>query len=284
MCPWARVRVSRREGGIAGSVTGGPCGGVMRVGSGCRVGIPPHFALWDGAGYSRRAMHCPFCDADKDSLKVIDSRTCEGGKAIRRRRQCLLCEKRFTTYERIEEMIKLTVVKKDGRRVPFDRNKILTGLQRACFKRPVAEADLQRIVDETEEEITRQYDREVPSEVVGRLVSDRLRRLDQVAYVRFASVYRRFKTVEELMEEARAVLDAQRFEDPSQGKLFVEVPPSNGAIREEEDRPKSAVRGVGPGGGGRGRRAGRRSKVGAGTRALKDGPDGSEVGGPGVAG
>lgn len=169
-------------------------------------------------------MHCPFCDADKDSLKVIDSRTCEGGRAIRRRRQCLKCDKRFTTYERIEETVRLTVVKKDGRRVPFDRGKILSGLQRACFKRPVSEADLQRIVDEVEEEIFRTYDREVPSEAVGRLVADRLRRVDQVAYVRFASVYRRFKTVEELMEEARAVLDAQRFENPLQGRLFVEPP------------------------------------------------------------
>lgn len=174
-------------------------------------------------------MHCPFCDADKESLKVIDSRTCEGGKAIRRRRQCLKCDKRFTTYERIEETIKLTVIKKDGRRVPFDRNKILTGLQRACFKRPVAEADLEKLVDETEDEITRSFDREVPAEAVGRLVSDRLRRVDQVAYVRFASVYRRFKTVEELMEEARAVIDAQRFEDPTQGRLFIETGTKAGA-------------------------------------------------------
>lgn len=169
-------------------------------------------------------MRCPFCDADKESLKVIDSRTCEGGKAIRRRRQCLKCDKRFTTYERIEEMVKLTVVKKDGRRMPFDRIKILTGLQRACFKRPVAEADIEKLVDEVEEEVNAKFDREVPSEVVGAAVAERLRRLDQVAYVRFASVYRRFKTVEELMEEARAVLDAQRFEDPTQGKLFLESP------------------------------------------------------------
>lgn len=155
---------------------------------------------------------------------MIDSRTCEGGKAIRRRRQCLNCDKRFTTYERIEETVKLTVVKKDGRRMPFERSKILTGLQRACFKRPVADADLERLIDDVEEEIGKTFDREVPTEVVGQLVADRLRRLDQVAYVRFASVYRRFKTVEELMEEARAVLDAQRFEDPTQGKLFLESP------------------------------------------------------------
>jgi transcriptional repressor NrdR len=168
-------------------------------------------------------MRCPFCDAEKDSLKVIDSRTCEGGKAIRRRRECLLCKKRFTTYERVEEQVRLVVVKKDGRRVPWDRNKILSGLERACFKRPVPESELLRIVDEVEEEVFKTYDREAPSTVIGELVTDRLRRLDQVAYVRFASVYRRFKTLEELVEEARAVIDAKRYEDPTQGRLFIDV-------------------------------------------------------------
>lgn len=168
-------------------------------------------------------MRCPFCDAEKDSLKVIDSRTCEGGKAIRRRRECLLCKKRFTTYERVEEQVRLVVVKKDGRRVPWDRNKILSGLERACFKRPVPESELLRIVDEVEEEVFKSYDREAPSTIIGELVTDRLRRLDQVAYVRFASVYRRFKTLEELVEEARAVIDAKRYEDPTQGRLFIDV-------------------------------------------------------------
>ena len=167
-------------------------------------------------------MHCPFCNADKESLKVIDSRTCEGGRSIRRRRECLHCHKRFTTYERIEDTIKLTVVKKDGRRVPWDRTKIHTGLERACFKRPVPESELLRIVDEVEEEMFKTHDREVASTLVGSLVTDKLRRVDQVAYVRFASVYRQFKTLEELMDEARAVLDAKRFEDPTQGILFVE--------------------------------------------------------------
>ena len=169
-------------------------------------------------------MHCPFCNADKESLKVIDSRTCEGGRSIRRRRECLHCQKRFTTYERIEDPIKLIVVKKDGRRVPWDRAKILTGLERACFKRPVPESELLRIVDEVEEEVFKTHDREVASTLVGSLVTDKLRRVDQVAYVRFASVYRQFKTLEELMDEARAVLDAKRFEDPTQGILFVEPP------------------------------------------------------------
>jgi transcriptional repressor NrdR len=168
-------------------------------------------------------MRCPFCDAEKESLKVIDSRTAEGGRAIRRRRQCLHCKKRFTTYERIEENVRLTVIKKDGRRIPWDRNKILTGLQRACFKRPVPESEILRIADEVEEETFKSFDREVPSSAVGALVADKLRRVDQVAYVRFASVYRQFKTLEELVEEARAVIDAKRFEDPTQGKLFLDA-------------------------------------------------------------
>jgi transcriptional repressor NrdR len=175
-------------------------------------------------------MRCPFCDAEKESLKVIDSRACDGGRAIRRRRECLKCSKRFTTYEKIEEPVRVTVVKKDGRRVPWDRGKILRGLERACFKRPVPEQELERIVDEVEEEVFAAHDREVPSELIGRLVTERLRRLDQVAYVRFASVYRQFKTLEELVDEAKAVIDAQRYEAPGQGRLFIEAqtPPSNG--------------------------------------------------------
>jgi transcriptional repressor NrdR len=182
-------------------------------------------------------MHCPFCDAAKESLKVIDSRTCEGGRAIRRRRECLVCDKRFTTYEKIEQHIRLSVVKKDGRRVPWDQKKISSGLQRACFKRPVPDSELQRLVDEVEEEIFKSYDREVPSAVVGRLVTERLRRVDQVAYVRFASVYKRFKTLEELVDEAKAVIESQRYEDPSQGRLFIEqvsiAPPAAGNGQEE---------------------------------------------------
>ena len=193
-------------------------------------------------------MRCPFCNADKESLKVIDSRTCDGGKSIRRRRECLRCDKRFTTYERIEEHVRLTVVKKDGRRVPWDRNKILAGLERACFKRPVPESEINRIVDEVEDEVFKSHDREVPTTTIGQMVTDRLRRVDQVAYVRFASVYRQFKTLEELVEEARAVLDAKRFEDPTQGKLFIDpaaakgengVPPAGNV---PPDPPKRAAR------------------------------------------
>ena len=168
-------------------------------------------------------MRCPFCNADKDQLKVIDSRSCDGGTAIRRRRECVNCAKRFTTYEKIERPVRLMVVKKDGRRVPWDKGKILSGLERACFKRPVPEGEIIRIADEVEDEVFNAHDREVHTGVIGQLVTDRLRRVDQVAYVRFASVYKQFKTLEELMEEARAVIDARRFEDPpGQGRLFVE--------------------------------------------------------------
>ncbi len=187
-------------------------------------------------------MRCPFCDADKESLKVIDSRTCEGGRAVRRRRQCLKCNKRFTTYERIEENIRISVIKKDGSRVPWDRNKIMIGLERACYKRPVQADDMQRIVDEVEDEVFKTHDKEVLSSTIGQLVTERLRRLDQVAYVRFASVYRRFKTLEELVDEAKAVIDANRFEDPTQGRLFIEATAAKGANGSETDAPISARR------------------------------------------
>jgi transcriptional repressor NrdR len=193
-------------------------------------------------------MRCPFCDADKESLKVIDSRTCEGGRAIRRRRECLSCEKRFTTYERIEEQVKLTVVKKDGSRVPWDRAKIMRGLERSCYKRPVEAEALARIVDEVEEETFRGHDKEVPSSEIGRIVIEKLRRLDQVAYVRFASVYRQFKTLDELVAEARAVIEAQHYDDvPGQGRLWVE--PAKNA-----DNGREAPAAAGEEGKGRGRK------------------------------
>src|SRR4051794_7106097 len=170
-------------------------------------------------------MRCPFCSAEKNHLNVIDSRTCEGGRSIRRRRQCEVCHKRFTTYERIEETTRLLVVKKNGERKPWDKDKIISGLERACYKRPVPESELLRIADEVEEEVKGTYDREVPATAIGELVTDKLRRVDQVAYVRYASVYREFKTLEELVEEAKAVLDARHYEDPpGQGRLFIEPP------------------------------------------------------------
>jgi transcriptional repressor NrdR len=188
-------------------------------------------------------MRCPFCNSDKDRLKVIDSRTSEGGRGIRRRRQCLECSKRFTTYERVEENIRVTVIKKDGSRIPFDRSKIVTGLERACYKRPVANEEIQRVADEVEEEIQKLHDREVPSSTIGQLVTERLRRLDQVAYVRFASVYREFKTLDELVREAKAVLEAQHYDDvPGQGRLFLEgVKPAggNGGTLKSKARKKT---------------------------------------------
>ena len=169
-------------------------------------------------------MRCPFCHAEKERLKVLDSRSCDNERSVRRRRKCLSCSRRFTTYERVEEAVNLTVVKKDGRRVPWERNRILNGLQRACFKRPVPEAELARIVDEVEDEIYKTTDREVRSSLIGQLVTERLRKIDQVAYVRFASVYKRFKTLEELMEDAQAVLEGQHDDLPGQGHLFVAAP------------------------------------------------------------
>src|SRR5690349_17501618 len=115
-------------------------------------------------------MRCPFCAAEKESLQVIDSRTCDNGKSIRRRRKCINCGKRFTTYERVEQTARLMVIKKDGRRVPWDKEKILTGLERACFKRPVPEEEISRAADEVEEEVRATYDREVPSTAIGQMV------------------------------------------------------------------------------------------------------------------
>jgi transcriptional repressor NrdR len=167
-------------------------------------------------------MHCPYCDAEKDRLKVIDSRSCDSGKAIRRRRQCLTCNKRFTTYERSEKRVSITVVKRDGRREPWERDKIVAGLERACFKRPIPVGELIRIRDEVEEEVFQTPNREVSSAAIAKAVAGRLRSVDQVAYVRFASVIKQFKTLDELVEEAQAVIQAKRYEDPDQGKLFIE--------------------------------------------------------------
>jgi transcriptional repressor NrdR len=162
-------------------------------------------------------MQCPFCGQDDD--KVVDSRSSEGGKAVRRRRQCRSCGRRFTTYERPEDTVRLTVAKKDRSREPYDRGKVIEGLQKACYKRPVTDQQIGEIVDAVEEEIFRKFDREVPSSFVGDAVGARLRKLDKIAYVRFASVYRHFADVGELIEEAQEVQDAPRV-GPDQGVLF----------------------------------------------------------------
>ena len=148
-------------------------------------------------------MKCPFCKADDD--RVVDSRASADGFAIRRRRECAGCSRRYTTYERIEES-PIRVVKKDGSREPFDRRKILSGLMKACEKRPISFDNLDQIVSRIEHQVTEQFDREVPSTFIGRLVMREIRKVDQVAYVRFASVYRDFKDVAEFMEEIRPML------------------------------------------------------------------------------
>ena len=169
-------------------------------------------------------MRCPFCSADKD--KVIDSRGSEEGRVIRRRRNCLQCGKRFTTYERTEETPKLRVVKKDKSRVPYDRTRILAGIQAACYKRSIDAEQINRIVDEVDAEIFRTYDREVPSREIGDLVARRLRDLDQVAYVRFASVYRQFRDADDFIQEARVVKATHRRRTIGQRGLFEDQPES----------------------------------------------------------
>lgn len=141
-------------------------------------------------------MRCPFCSVDND--KVVDSRSSSDGGVVRRRRECIACGKRFTTYERIEET-PLRVVKKDGSRAPFDREKIRHGIQRACEKRPVSAAQIEQVVQDIEDDVSKRYDREVPTRVIGELIMEKLKAIDSVAYVRFASVYREFKDLEDFV-------------------------------------------------------------------------------------
>ena len=162
-------------------------------------------------------MQCPFCGQDND--KVVDSRSSEGGRVVRRRRQCIACNRRYTTYERPEEAVRLTVIKKDGSREPYQREKVVAGLQKACFKRPVTDEQLRQVVDEAEEAIFRKFDKEVPSTFIGDTVSGLLREVDKIAYVRFASVYRQFTDVGELIQEARVVKDEANV-GPEQKELF----------------------------------------------------------------
>lgn len=143
-------------------------------------------------------MRCPFCQSDE--TKVLDSRQIEGGTAIRRRRECDVCTKRFTTYEKCEDF-QLMVVKKDGRREPFSRQKLLSGLHKACEKRPVSTEQLETMVSEIERQLRDVNDREVPSELIGEFVINKLFETDEIAYIRFASVYRQFKDIQKFMEE-----------------------------------------------------------------------------------
>ena len=164
-------------------------------------------------------MRCPYCHID-DKDRVIDSRPVEEGHAIRRRRVCENCTRRYTTYERIEETVRLQIIKKDRTRVPYDRNKLLAGVQKACYKRPVSGEQIAKIVDAVEEEVSRTGKREVESSFMGEIVMKYLRRIDAIAYVRFASVYREFRDVQQLVDEAQQVLDSDQLANPDQQDLF----------------------------------------------------------------
>ena len=149
-------------------------------------------------------MKCPFCGFEES--KVVDSRHSEDGGSIRRRRECLSCQKRFTTYETVESL-PIVVVKRDDSRQPFDRNKILNGMLRACEKRPVPISALEKAVDEIEQGVQNSLDREGSAEKIGEMVMDKLRELDEVAYVRFASVYRQFRDINTFMAELTKLLE-----------------------------------------------------------------------------
>ena len=148
-------------------------------------------------------MKCPYCGHPES--KVIDSRPADENASNRRRRECLSCARRFTTYETVESL-PIVVIKKDGSRQSFDRQKVLRGMIRACEKRPVALAELERIADEIEQELQNSMEREIRTEVIGEKVMERLRKVDQVAYVRFASVYRQFKDIDTFMAELNKLL------------------------------------------------------------------------------
>ncbi|MBU5537328.1 MAG: transcriptional regulator NrdR [Candidatus Aenigmatarchaeota archaeon] len=146
-------------------------------------------------------MRCPYCNSEK--IKVIDKRPSDN-KTFRRRRECQKCHKRFTTYERIE-LVPLTVIKRDGRREAFDRNKIRIGIMKACEKRPISQEKIEKIVDEIENELRNMDTTEIKSKVIGDMVIEKLKSLDEVAYIRFASVYKKFKAIEDFEKELKAL-------------------------------------------------------------------------------
>lgn len=148
-------------------------------------------------------MKCPFCS--HEDTRVVDSRLGKDGNNVRRRRECPECERRFTTYERVEEILPY-VIKKDGRREPFDRAKIVSGMQRACEKRPVSMEQIEALVDQLERHFQECGDKEIPASLIGEAVMDALHDTDEVAYVRFASVYRQFKDINEFMNELTDLL------------------------------------------------------------------------------
>ena len=152
-------------------------------------------------------MKCPFCSSNED--RVIDSRSSNEDRSVRRRRECIKCKKRFTTYEYIEE-VPLMVIKKDGRREAFDRNKIISGILKACEKRPVSMERVEAVVDKVEKELQKSFDKEVKAGAIGESVMEHLHKLDEVAYVRFASVYRQFKDINHFMKELKDLLSKRQ--------------------------------------------------------------------------
>jgi transcriptional repressor NrdR len=163
-------------------------------------------------------MLCPTCKSDDN--QVIDSRVTEAGAAIRRRRVCRSCQRRFTTKERVEEEMRLSVIKANGQRAPYQREKILHGLELACSKLNVTDAQIAQVVDRVEEDVFANHEREVNSEEIGRCVGKHLRRLNQAAYVRFMSVHRKFSTVDEFIEEIMEVRARAAGDHPAQQSLF----------------------------------------------------------------
>ena len=164
-------------------------------------------------------MICPFCKADDDS--VIDSREADGGAAVRRRRECNRCKRRFTTYERVERTERLIVVKRDGSRVPFNADNVMRGIVAACGKRPIAAEVKEEIVRTLEDGLYRDFEKEVPSVEIGRRVAARLRTLDDIAYIRFASEHEAFRTIEDLAAGVKEVQESPK-DVKDQAKLFDE--------------------------------------------------------------
>ena len=150
---------------------------------------------------------------------MVDSRSSEGGRIVRRRRQCLSCGRRFTTYERIEEGLRIAIVKKDGSRVPYDRERIIAGVQKACYKRPISVQQMEALAEQVEEDVFRQQGPEVSSHQIGELVMSRLRDLDQIAYVRYASVYHEFQDLGQFIDEVQGVMDRDK-DQRGQAQLF----------------------------------------------------------------
>ncbi len=176
-------------------------------------------------------MRCPYCTSTEN--KVVDSRMGKEGESIRRRRECLKCEGRFTTYERVEEVLPL-VIKKDGRREPFDRLKILNGLKKACEKRPVGVEALENTVADIEKALQEKGLKEIPGAVIGEEVMERLHKLDEVAYVRFASVYRSFRDINEFMTELKDILSSKEMKSVTDISSEKQQNASDGKNKPEE--------------------------------------------------